>query len=172
MQTTNSHTKLLAPNDLISLSYRTQDCVRNDNVYYELKIKIRLKYFSATRPVLEDFLGFLKVSLSRHNKKLSFESGEEQIKGYGKVTQNTEIFSTKYGNNILEVGSPAFVKMTSLRHRKEAMYLKREPCWKNSMMWIWTLISCWKVCQNLLGPLINIVYYSCLVKKRLIMGLW
>ena len=34
-----------------------------------------------------------------------FESGEEQIKGYGKVTQNTEIFSTKYGKNILEVGS-------------------------------------------------------------------
>ena len=65
------HTKLLAPNDLISLSYRTQDCCRNDNVYYELKIKIRLKYFSATRPVLEDFLGFLKVSLSRHNKQAS-----------------------------------------------------------------------------------------------------
>ena len=33
------HTKLLAPNDLISLSYRTQDCVRNDNIYYELKKK-------------------------------------------------------------------------------------------------------------------------------------
>ena len=61
------HTKLLAPNDLISLSYRTQYCVRNDNVYYELK-KNRLKYLSATRPVLEDFLGFLKVSLSRHNE--------------------------------------------------------------------------------------------------------
>ena len=45
---------------------------------------------------------------TRVNRKLSFESGEEQIKGYGKVTQNTEIFSTKYGNNILEVGSPAF----------------------------------------------------------------
>ena len=43
---------------------------------------------------------------TRVNRKLSFESGEEQIKGYGKVTQNTEIFSTKYGNNILEVGSP------------------------------------------------------------------
>ena len=43
------------------------------------------------------------------NRKLPnefFESGEEQIKGYGKVTQNTEIFSTKYGNNISEVGSP------------------------------------------------------------------
>ena len=62
------HTKLLAPNDLISLSYRTQYCVWNDNVYYELKKKIRLKYLSATWPVLEDFLGFLKVSLSRHNK--------------------------------------------------------------------------------------------------------
>ena len=61
------HTKLLAPNDLISLSYRTQYCVWNDNVYYELKKKIRLKYLSATWPVLEDFLGFLKVSLSRHN---------------------------------------------------------------------------------------------------------
>ena len=34
------HTKLLAPNDLISLSYRTQYCVWNDNVYYELKKKI------------------------------------------------------------------------------------------------------------------------------------
>ena len=33
------HTKLLAPSDLISLSYRTQDCVRNDNVYYEPKKK-------------------------------------------------------------------------------------------------------------------------------------
>ena len=43
---------------------------------------------------------------TRVNRKLSFESGEEQIKGYGKVTQNTENFSTKYGNNILEVGSP------------------------------------------------------------------
>ena len=64
---TNSY-QLLAPNDLISLSYRTQYCVRNDNVYYALKKKIRLKYLSATRPVLEDFLGFLKVSLSRHNK--------------------------------------------------------------------------------------------------------
>ena len=61
------HTKLLAPNDLISLSYRTQYCVWNDNVYYELK-KNRLKYLSATWPVLEDFLGLLKVSLSRHNK--------------------------------------------------------------------------------------------------------
>ena len=60
------HTKLLAPNDLISLSYRTQYCVWNDNVYYELK-KNRLKYLSATWPVLEDFLGLLKVSLSRHN---------------------------------------------------------------------------------------------------------
>ena len=46
---------------------------------------------------------------TRVNRKLSFESGEEQIKGYGKVTQNTEIFSTKYGNNILEVGSPGIV---------------------------------------------------------------
>ena len=63
---TNSY-QLLAPYDLISLSYRTQYCVRNDNVYYALKKKIRLKYLSATRPVLEDFLGFLKVSLSRHN---------------------------------------------------------------------------------------------------------
>ena len=45
---------------------------------------------------------------TRVNRKLSFESGEEQIKGYGKVTQNTEIFSTKYGNNILEVGSPDY----------------------------------------------------------------
>ena len=43
---------------------------------------------------------------TRVNRKLSFESGEEQIKGYGKVTQNTKIFSTKYGNDILEVGSP------------------------------------------------------------------
>ena len=60
------HTKLFAPNDLISLSYRTQYCVWNDNVYYELK-KNRLKYLSATWPVLEDFLGLLKVSLSRHN---------------------------------------------------------------------------------------------------------
>ena len=32
--------------------------------------KIRLKYFSATRPVLDDFLGFLKVSLSRRNEQL------------------------------------------------------------------------------------------------------
>ena len=31
------HTKLLAHNDLISLSCRTQDCVKNDNIYYELK---------------------------------------------------------------------------------------------------------------------------------------
>ena len=61
------HTKLLAPNDLTSLSYRTLYCVWNDNVYYELK-KNRLKYLSATWPVLEDFLGLLKVSLSRHNK--------------------------------------------------------------------------------------------------------
>ena len=61
------HTKLLAPNDLISLSYRTQYCVWSNNVYYELK-KNRLKYLSATWPVLEDFLGLLKVSLSRHNK--------------------------------------------------------------------------------------------------------
>ena len=46
---------------------------------------------------------------TRVNRKLPnecFESGEEQIKGYGKVSQNTEIFSTKYGNNISEVGSP------------------------------------------------------------------
>ena len=67
---TNSY-QLLAPNDLISLSYRTQYCVRNDVVYYALKKKIRLKYLSATRPVLEDFLGFLKVSLSRHNKVMT-----------------------------------------------------------------------------------------------------
>ena len=49
---------------------------------------------------------------TRVNRKLSFESGEEQIKGYGKVTQNTENFSTKYGNNILEVGSPAATKIS------------------------------------------------------------
>ena len=45
---------------------------------------------------------------TRVNRKLPnecFESGEEQIKGYGKITQNTEIFSPKYGNNISEVGS-------------------------------------------------------------------
>ena len=68
---TNSY-QLLAPNDLISLSYRTQYCVRNDNVYYALKKKIRLKYLSATRPVLEEFLGFLKVSLSRHNDQYPY----------------------------------------------------------------------------------------------------
>ena len=62
------HTKLLAPHDML-LSYRTQDCVRINNVYYELeKIKFDWNIFSATRPVLEDFLGFLKVSLSQHNK--------------------------------------------------------------------------------------------------------
>ena len=49
---------------------------------------------------------------TRVNRKLSFESGEEQIKGYGKVTKNTETFSTKYGNNILEVGSPAIALCT------------------------------------------------------------
>ena len=65
------HTKLLAPNDLISLSYRTQYCVWNDNVYYELKKKNWLKYLIATWPVLEDFLGFLKVSLSRHNEAIT-----------------------------------------------------------------------------------------------------
>ena len=48
---------------------------------------------------------------TRVNRKLSFESSEEQIKGYGKVTQNTEIFSTKYGNNILEVGSPGHLAL-------------------------------------------------------------
>ena len=53
---------------------------------------------------------------TRVNRKLSFESGEEQIKGYGKVTQNTEIFSTKYGNNILEVGSPATSGSCSSRY--------------------------------------------------------
>ena len=53
---------------------------------------------------------------TRVNRKLSFESGEEQIKGYGKVTQNTEIFSTKYGNNILEVGSPAITHCLGLGH--------------------------------------------------------
>ena len=70
---TNSY-QLLAPNDLISLSYRTQYCVRNDSVYYALKKKIRLKYLSATRPVLEDFLGFLNVSLSRHNDLVTMSS--------------------------------------------------------------------------------------------------
>ena len=34
--------------------------------------KNRLKYLSATWPVLEDFLGLLKVSLSRHNNTSSF----------------------------------------------------------------------------------------------------
>ena len=60
---------------------------------------------------------------TRVNRKLSFESGEEQIKGYGKVTQNTEIFSTKYGNNIIEVGSPDIRDLmvgigVRLRHRE------------------------------------------------------
>ena len=57
---------------MVSLSYRTKDCVRIDNVYYELekrKIKFDWNICSATRPVLEDFWGFLKVSLSRHNKQ-------------------------------------------------------------------------------------------------------
>ena len=54
---------------------------------------------------------------TRVNRKLSnecFESGEEQIKGYGKVTQNTEIFSTKYGNNNSEVGSPVDIHMRTI----------------------------------------------------------
>ena len=38
----------------------------------------------------------------------SFESDEEQIKGYGKVIKNTKKFSTKYGKHILEVGSPVY----------------------------------------------------------------
>ena len=56
---------------------------------------------------------------TRVNRKLPnecFESGEEQIKGYGQVSQNTEIFSTKYGNNIPEVGSPGYVFL-ALTHR-------------------------------------------------------
>ena len=56
---------------------------------------------------------------TRVNRKLPnecFESGEEHIKGYGKVTQNTEIFSTKYGNNISEVGSPDTHGCPSLTH--------------------------------------------------------
>ena len=63
------HTKFLAPNCLISLSYRTQYCVWNDILWTEKKN--RLKYLSATWTVLEDFLGFLKVSLSRHNKNFT-----------------------------------------------------------------------------------------------------
>ena len=46
------HTKLLAPNDLISLSYRTQYCVWNANVYYELKkksIEISYCYLTSAR---------------------------------------------------------------------------------------------------------------------------
>ena len=45
-----------------------------------------------------------------------FESDEEQIKGYGKVIKNTEIFSTKYRKHILEVGSPADVSDWWLRY--------------------------------------------------------
>ena len=63
---------------------------------------------------------------TRVNRKLSFESGEEQIKGYGKVTQNTEIFSTKYGNNILEVGSPAY----SIRQSQCVMILRHIIAWR------------------------------------------
>ena len=80
------HTKLLAPNDLTSLSYRTQYCVWNDNVYYELK-KNRLKYLSATWPVLEDFLGLLKVSLSRHNE---YNQSFFHTKVEGKENPNTQ----------------------------------------------------------------------------------
>ena len=64
---------------------------------------------------------------TRVNRKLPddcFESDEEQIKGYGKVIKNTEIFSTKYGKGILEVGSPAEIKINSsnLVHRWPAVY--------------------------------------------------
>ena len=83
------HTKLLAPNDLISLSYRTQYCVWNDNVYYELK-KNRLKYLSATWPVLEDFLGLLKVSLSRHNNWM------EHFQGFLYIWSRNIIFVNYY----------------------------------------------------------------------------
>ena len=62
---------------------------------------------------------------TRVNRKLPnecFESGEEQIKGYGKVTQNTEIFSTKYGNNISEVGSPVTWSISSQIHTIDTPY--------------------------------------------------
>ena len=74
---------------------------------------------------------------TRVNRKLSFESGEEQIKGYGKVTQNTEIFSTKYGNNILEVGSPAkpLDKCIELSDCSEIWQVSQQQC-------------CWDTCQN------------------------
>ena len=62
---------------------------------------------------------------TRVNRKLSFESGEEQIKGYGKVTQNTEIFSTKYGNNILEVGTPEKGNSNS-----SSLLYQQPPTWK------------------------------------------
>ena len=45
---------------------------------------------------------------------MTFESDEEQIKGYGKVIKNTEIFSTKYGKHILEVGSPVNYEKSDL----------------------------------------------------------
>ena len=67
------------------------------------------------------------LSLIRSQRQLAceglyndcFESDEEQIKGYGKVIKNTEIFSTKYGKHILEVGSPGhFIYIDTLRPRQ------------------------------------------------------
>ena len=69
---------------------------------------------------------------TRVNRKLSFESGEEQIKGYGKVTQNTEFFSTKYGNNILEVGSPEFTNGYKMMHKAWSSIVEVPYCFSRS----------------------------------------
>ena len=70
------HTKLLAPNDLISLSYRTQYCVWNDNVYYELKKKIDWNIL-----VLPDQCSrtFWASSRYRYRDTMSVSSGDRVI---------------------------------------------------------------------------------------------
>ena len=83
---------------------------------------------------------------TRVNRKLSnecFESGEEQIKGYGKVTQNTEIFSTKYGNNISEVGSRV-IWIMALKILLEICFAELCIVWaavQLTSMWLWITVT-------------------------------
>ena len=81
------HTKLLAPNDLISLSYRTQYCVWNDNVYYELKKKIDWNIL-----VLPDQCSrtFWASSRYRYRDTIIHEIGNEPQRGHGMQDGRTE----------------------------------------------------------------------------------
>ena len=87
------HTKLLAPNDLISLSYRTQYCVWNDNVYYELKKKIDWNILVLPDQCSRTFWASSRYRYRDTKKKLTTTT---RVAGVTHITTHTSVRNARY----------------------------------------------------------------------------